>query len=270
MMPQLWHLGMARQAAQSPRPDEPSIGPSGLRNGEQVSEPMTEARVQQVIDAFVRGARDAYRLGFDGVELHGAHGYLIDQFLWEGANQRSDRWGGDMVRRTRFAAEIIGAIRQATSPGFPIVLRWSQWKSGQYEAKLVHDPVALERMLEPLAEAGVSAFHCSTRRFWEPEFPQTGSDLNLAGWTKKVTGLPTITVGSIGLSREDSMTDRRATVEATTERLAQLVEMLVRGDFDLVAIGRVLLANPEWAELVRQRRFDEIAAYSGAALDELV
>jgi 2,4-dienoyl-CoA reductase-like NADH-dependent reductase (Old Yellow Enzyme family) len=271
IMPQLWHLGVVRRANASPRPDAPSVSPSGLlRPGKPVGEPMSEARILQIIDAFARGARDAQRLGFDGVELHGAHGYLIDQFFWEGTNVRTDRWGGDMPRRGLFAAEIVRAVRAATSPDFPVIMRWSQWKTGEYGIKLAADSKALEAFLAPLVDAGVTAFHCSTRRFWEPEFLESGSDLNLAGWTKRVSGLPTITVGSVGLNRADSLEDRRATVGSDTRRLAQLSTMLERGDFDLVAIGRALLANPEWPQLVRERRFDDLVAFGSAALDELV
>ncbi|MET0293930.1 MAG: NADH:flavin oxidoreductase, partial [Phenylobacterium sp.] len=261
IMPQLWHLGITRRAEHSPSPDEPSISPSGLlRPDQKVGEPMTEARIGQIIEAFAQGARDALRLGFDGVELHGAHGYLIDQFFWEGTNVRSDAWGGSQAARTRFGAEIVKAVRAATTPDYPVIMRWSQWKTNDYLIKLAPDPQTLESFLQPLVEAGVTAFHCSTRRFWEPEFPDTGSDMNLAGWTKKVTGLPTITVGSIGLSKEDNSRDRRSTVEASTERLSLLADMVARGDIDLVAVGRALLANPDWANLVREGRFDDIAA----------
>jgi 2,4-dienoyl-CoA reductase-like NADH-dependent reductase (Old Yellow Enzyme family) len=270
MMPQLWHLGMARDPAMSPFPDQPSLGPSGLAGpGKKISEPMTDEEIQDVVNAFAKGAADARALGFDGVELHGAHGYLVDQFFWSGTNERSDRYGGDLVDRTRFGVEVIQAVRKAIGD-LPVVMRWSQWKMGDYTVRLVSEPDALARFLEPLAEAGVSAFHCSTRRFWEPEFPETGSPLNLAGWTKKLTGLPTITVGSVSLSREDSRDNRGATIETNVAHLETLATMLKRGDFDLVAVGRALLANPEWPHLIRQGRFDDIVNYSGAALKELI
>ena len=123
IMPQLWHVGMARNPAKAPHPELPSAGPSGLtmrgfpgliQPGLQHSEPMTREHIRRVVDAFARGAADAQRLGFDGVEIHGAHGYLIDQFFWAGTNQRADEYGGDLVSRTRFAVEIIEAVRRAT------------------------------------------------------------------------------------------------------------------------------------------------------------
>ena len=195
IMPQLWHVGMARNPAKAPHPELPSAGPSGLtmrgfpgltQPGLQHSEPMTHEHIRRVVEAFGQAAADAQRLGFDGIEIHGAHGYLIDQFFWAVTNQRADEYGGDLVSRTRFAVEIIEAVRRATGPDFPIILRFSQWKQQDYAARLATTPEELARFLAPLSTAGVDIFHCSQRRFWEPEFE--GSDLNLAGWTKKLTG----------------------------------------------------------------------------------
>src|SRR5208282_4788498 len=132
--------------------------------------PMTDAEVADAIAAFGAAAGDAKRLGFDAVELHGAHGYLIDQFFWEGTNERDDTFGGPGIpERARFAAEIIKAVRAATGPDFPVIIRLSQWKQQDFAAKIAPTPQALEHWLSPLADAGADAFHCSQRRFWEPE-----------------------------------------------------------------------------------------------------
>ena len=82
--------------------------------------------------------------------------------------------------------------------------------------------------------------------------------------------MPTITVGSVGLSREDSRTNRGERIETNVTHLETLAAMIEHGEVDLVAVGRALLANPEWPNLVRQGRFNEIADYSGAALTELI
>ena len=105
-----------------------------------------------------------------------------------------------MVARTRYACEIIRAVRAAVGPDYPIMLRYSQWKQQDFESKLAPTPEALEAFLAPLTDAGLDAYHCSTRRYWEPEFE--GSAMNLAGWTKKITGLATVTVGSVGLNQD--------------------------------------------------------------------
>ncbi|MBT9532161.1 MAG: NADH:flavin oxidoreductase, partial [Pseudomonas sp.] len=201
IVPQLWHVGNVRKLGTEPDGDVPGYGPmEKLKDGKEVVHGMTQADIDNVIAAFAQAARDAQSIGMDGVEIHGAHGYLVDQFFWEGSNQRTDGYGGSLANRSRFAIELIKAVRAAVGPDFPIILRFSQWKQQDYSARLVLTPEALGEFLQPLSDAGVDIFHCSTRRFWEPEFD--GSDLNLAGWTRKLTGKPTITVGSVGLDGE--------------------------------------------------------------------
>ncbi|MFF2482333.1 NADH:flavin oxidoreductase [Paenibacillus sp. NPDC058071] len=266
IIPQLWHQGTLREQGQGPHPEAPSAGPSGLSiGGEKVSEPLTVEEIQSIVKAFAQAAADAKRIGFDGIELHGAHGYLIDQFLWEQTNQRTDEYGGDPVKRTRFAAEIVRACREAVGPDFPIVFRISQWKSGFYDAKLATDPDQLNQILQPLVEAGVDIFHCSTRRFWLPEFE--GSDLNLAGWVKKLSGKPTITVGSVGL--DNDFINAFMGNSAETKDIDELTDRLEQGQFDLVAVGRALLVDPAWAAKIRDERFDELVPFTPAALGTL-
>jgi 2,4-dienoyl-CoA reductase-like NADH-dependent reductase (Old Yellow Enzyme family) len=268
IFPQLWHVGMVVSPGLQPRDGIRPIGPSGFsKPGERTGEPMTQADIDAVIEAFAKGARDAKELGFDGVELHGAHGYLIDQFFWEATNQRSDKYGGDLVSRTRFATEIIHAVRNSVGPDFPVVLRWSQWKLQDFEAKLARTPQELERFLQPLVDAGVNSFHCSTRRFWDPEF--AGSDLNLAGWTKKLTGKPVITVGSVTLN-EDLMTSFGTTNTAGVTGIDNLLDRLGRDEFDLVAIGRSLIVNPAWPGIVRRGALRELLPFNRSVLAELV
>lgn len=261
IFPQLWHVGMTRSVGHPPNSESLPIGPSGLDlSGNQVTAPMTESDIRSVIEAFANAAADAKKLGFDGVEIHGAHGYLIDQFFWKQTNQRSDQYGGDEIEgRTRFASEVITSVRKAVGPDFPIVLRISQWKTSSYNAKLADTPEQLAAFLEPLTAASVDAFHCSTRRFWEPEFE--GSDLNLAGWVRALTGKPTITVGSVGLDEEFMSSLMPGKVSQTTG-VEGVIERLSRGEFDLVAVGRSLLADPEWAMKIRSGRWDELKPFT--------
>ena len=248
IIPQLWHVGMARKPGAEPHPEAAPVGPNNL----------TEAQVTALIASFGKAAGEAKRLGFDGVEIHGAHGYLIDQFFWDKTNARSDRFGGGLVGRTKFGVEIVKACRAAVGPGFPIVFRFSQWKADDYQARLASHPQDLGRLLEPLVLAGVDVLHCSTRRFWEPEF--AGSPLNLAGWTKKMTGKPTITVGSVGLDGE-FMELFKAGAGAETAGLDDLLERLAAKEFDLVAVGRALISNPNWVELVKAGKLEELRAF---------
>ncbi len=201
-------------------------------------------------------------------ELHGAHGYIIDEFFWEGTNQRDDRYGGSLEKRTSFAADITRAVRKVVGEDYPILLRFSQWKQQDFTARLAHTPAELERFLAPLADAGVDMFHCSTRRFWEPEFPDEGSDMNLAGWTKKLSGKPTMTVGSVSLNA-DFITAFHA-AGAQTTGIDRLLEMLARGDFDLVAVGRALIVNPDWPNKIRAGRFDQLKPYVPESLATLL
>ncbi|MFJ5896487.1 NADH:flavin oxidoreductase [Streptomyces sp. NPDC093064] len=267
IVPQLWHIGMVRRPGQQPFPDAPAVGPSGLRIGESevTGRAMTRTDLDDVIGAFAEAAAAAERIGFDGVELHGAHGYLLDQFLWTGTNRRTDAYGGDPVARTKFAAEIVAAVRESVSPGFPVLFRYSQWKQEAYDARLAETPEELEAILSPLAAAGVDVFHASTRRYWLPEFE--GSDLNLAGWTKKLTGKQVISVGSVGLDGDFIKAFQGEGAEVGS--LDNLLDRLERDEFDLVAVGRALLQDPEWAAKVLGGRFEELKPYDAAALKTL-
>ena len=263
--PQLWHQGMVRKPGTGPNPDAKSDGPSGLSGtGKQVGEPMSDHDIADTIEAFAKGAKAARDIGFDAVELHGAHGYLIDQFFWDGSNRRTDVYGGDTVKRTRFAAEIVKAVRARVGADFVIIQRFSQWKQQDYAARLARTPDELARFLEPLTDAGVDIFHASTRRFWEPEFE--GSELNLAGWCKKLTGLPSITVGSVGLKGPDFTSSLRGSEVSEVGSLDEIEARLANDEFDLVAVGRALISDANWAAKVRDGRFGELATFSPASL----
>lgn len=272
---QLWHVG-AVQSQSTPKLPVAPVSPAGLlKPGVKIGEPMSQAEIGALIEAFAQGAANAQSVGFDGVEIHGAHGYVIDEFFWAGTNQRTDQYGGDLLARTRFAVEVIRECRRRVGPNFPLQLRFSQWKGQDYTARLVETPQELARFLEPLAAAGIDAFHCSTRRFWEPEFE--GSDLNLAGWTKRITGKPTITVGSVtldvdfmvSLGRMQAPPPKPGDVDGRGAHFDRLLEMFARGDFDLVAVGRAMLADAAWAKKVREERFAELAPFTPEILKTL-
>jgi 2,4-dienoyl-CoA reductase-like NADH-dependent reductase (Old Yellow Enzyme family) len=263
--PQLWHVGSVKgkAATTAGRIDSPS----GLNKpGERVGEPMSEGDIADTIAAFARAAADAERLGFDAVELHGAHGYLIDQFFWDATNKRADSYGGrTLPERARFAAEILKAVRAAVGADFPVILRLSQWKGQDFSVKLAADPKELEAWVAPLAEAGADVFHCSQRRFWEAEFE--GSGLNFAGWVKKLTGKPTITVGSVGL--DGDLLGAFQGKSSQAQSLDALLERLDRGEFDLVAVGRALLNDPQWLRKIKDGRAQELRGFDPKSLATL-
>ena len=230
---------------------------------------MDDNEIADCINAFAQRAEDAKALGFDAVEFHGAHGYLIDQFFWDVTNEHTDNYGGSLEKRSQFAIEIIKEARRRVGDDFPFILRFSQWKQQDYTARLANTPEELERFLLPLSDAGVDIFHASTRRFWEPEFE--GSDLNLAGWTKKITGKPTITVGSVGLSTdfiESNFLDQKGS-DVPLRQLDDLLTRMTNDEFDLVAVGRALLQDPEWILKVKQGRLDELEEYNKVSVGKL-
>jgi 2,4-dienoyl-CoA reductase-like NADH-dependent reductase (Old Yellow Enzyme family) len=271
MAPQLWHVGAVggsrRGAVGDWTPAAAFESPSGLAAADRaMGGAMSEEDVADAIQAFASGAASAQRLGFDAVELHGAHGYLIDQFFWDVTNRREDAYGGvALAGRARFAADILREVRAAVGPEFPIIIRLSQWKQQDYGVKLAAAPRELEQWLAPLVDAGADVIHCSQRRFWEPEFD--GSDLNFAGWTKKLTGLPTITVGSVGLTGE--FIAAYAGEASQPASLDELMRRLDRGDFDLVAVGRALLQDPDWVRKVRDGRSEELMPFRREAMEIL-
>lgn len=261
ILAQLWHQGVLRKPDTGSHPEVHSVSPSGLwgplgqltsidkeaiPQTSQVGEPMSDTEIDEAVEAFVRSARGAMAAGFDGIALHGGHGYLIDNFLWEATNQRQDRWGGERIRRAEFANELVRRIRAAIGESAPIFFRFSQWKQQDFRASLAENPEQLAELLCPLAEAGVDVFDASVRFFNTPAFE--GSPLTLAGWAKKLTGRLSMAVGGVGIGhgRYDSGGTARA------DNIDLLLQRLEAEEFDLVAVGRAMLGDAEWANKVRR------------------
>lgn len=252
IIPQLWHVGAVRRRSVEPEKNIPGMGPEDVfENGDRVVDRMSLKDIADVAASYARAAKSAEEIGFDGVEIHGAHGYLIDQFLWEETNRRADGYGGSLDNRTRFAVEVVASIRKAVAKHFPIIFRFSQWKMSDYRARIASTPEELGQILNLLAGAGVDIFHASTRRFWEPAFE--GSTETLAACARRLTGKPVMAVGSIGLAQQHE-TRKLRTRDNVGSEVADL-ELLLRGmernDFDLVAVGRGMLADANWAHKVR-------------------
>jgi len=261
VMPQLWHqgpmwnvehFGEERAGRRAMRPSGiwgPDDGVVSLRPGARErslhpTEAMTEEEIADVIAAYGQAAANAMAIGADGVAIHGAHGYLIDSFLWAFTNRRTDRWGGDHAGRATFGAEVVRAIRAAIGPDRPIMLRISQFKMQDYKARLAENPGELELLLGPLVEAGVDVFDCSQRFFDTPIFE--GSDLNLAGWVKQLTGVATMSVGGVGLDKGAGQARHIDATQGAANNIAPAIARMERGEFDLLAVGRSLLNDPDW------------------------
>lgn len=239
---QLWHVGSARE----PVDGIPAWTPSGIPEG---SRQMTLDDIDTLIAAYADAAGAAVIAGFDAVELHAAHGYLLDEFLWPRTNLRSDRFGGSPAARAAFPAAVIRAVRSAIPSAMPLIVRFSQFKERDYNARIAESPADLAVTLGAFAAAGADVLHASQRRVADPVF--AGSALNLAGWAKHLTGLPSITVGSVGLTRDF--------LGSPAQRA--IVDRIDAGEFDLVALGRILLANPRWVSHAAAGRIDLIRDY---------
>ena len=261
---QLWHCGGFRKLGMGPNPEVPGHTASGLvRPGKRVAHAMSSEDIKETIDAFASDAKYCEEIGFDGVEIHGAHGYLIDNFFWRGTNEREDLYGGSIEKRSQLAANIVKAIRSNVSNNFIVGLRFSQWKQQDYEAKLAASSEELLKVIKQPVDAGLDYLHSSMRRFWESEFE--GSDENLAFWTKKLTGLPTISVGSVGL--DSDFIDMSA--PASPRNIDKAINDISNKKYDMVAVGRALLADYEWVIKMREGRIKDIIPYTKEALYKL-
>lgn len=268
---QLWHVGSTRRGGTEPDPSVPGLGPVAIdKDGIRVVEAMSAADIQAVVESYGRAAQAAEKAGFDGIEIHGAHGYLIDEFLWTESNGRTDAYGGSLANRLRFAEEVVRCVRSSVSTSFPVIFRYSQWKMSDYNARIAQTPEELAFILSRLTDAGVDVFHASTRRFWLPAFD--GSDKSLAAWTKAITGKKVIAVGSAGLNKphESRFFQTSQSRQAGVADVGNVVAGLKRGDFDLIAAGRALLADPDWVAKIRRGDLDAITSVTPDAYEKLV
>ena len=165
---QLWHCGGFRKLGMGPDPEVPGHTASGLvKPGKKVAHEMTLRDIEETIEAYASDAEFCENIGFDGVEIHGAHGYLIDNFFWEGTNVREDEYGGTIEKRSQFVTDIVKAVRSRVSDDFIVGLRFSQWKQHDFNAKLADTAAELEEVIMPPVNAGLDYLHSSMRRFWE-------------------------------------------------------------------------------------------------------
>ena len=261
---QLWHCGGFRKLGMQPNPEVPGYTASGLvKPGKKVAHEMTIKDIKETIDAYASDAKICQDLGFDGVEIHGAHGYLIDNFLWGGTNIREDSYGGSIGKRSQFVSDIIKAVKENVDDTFIVGLRFSQWKQHDFSAKLASTPDDLRKILIPPVEAGLDFLHSSMRRFWESEFED--SEENLAYWTKKISNIPTIGVGSVGL--DSDFIDMSA--PASPRNIDKAISDITNKKYDMVAVGRALLADHEWVIKMREGRIKDIIPYTKEALYKL-
>jgi len=250
---QLMHAGALAQRTPDRRA---TIAPSRIRpRGQMMPEyggsgpyrlalEMTEDDIRSVREGFARAALRARAVGFDGVEIHAANGYLLDQFNTTYTNQRTDRYGGTAANRIRLTAEIVETIRTAAPSDFIVGVRLSEAKVNDFEYRWPGGPSEAATIFAAVTAAGASYIHIAGegRGFRDTLASSTEPFTTLA---RRLTGLPVIANGGLGD--------------------ADLADQVIRGGHaDLVAIGRAALANPDWPRRIQQG--STIAAFDGAML----
>lgn len=235
---QLMHAGAL---SQDNRYSHVTRGPSALRpKGRQmafyrgsgdyaVPEAMTEREIADAVAGFARAAVRARDAGFDGVEIHAANGYLLDQFLSEGINLRDDVYGGDAAARVRLTADVVAAVRGAVGFEFVVGVRISQSKVNDFTHKWRGGEAEAEMIFSELARLPIDYLHTTEFEAWRPAF-DTGP--SLAALAKKHARVPVIANGSL-------------------HDVARAAGMLERGEADAISLGRGALTHADWPARVR-------------------
>ena len=238
---QLHHAGRETfESAAGAIPEAPSAIPSAVLG--QPCEAMSLERIAEVIDAFAQAAGRARQAGFDAVELHGAHGYLLNQFLSPFSNQREDQYGGSDENRMRFILEIIAAVRKVVGRDFPVWIRVSadEVVRGGYDLSF------MKQFAPKMVAAGMDAIHCSVGVYSTPGSlsiasmdTDPGFNLFRARALKEVVNVPIIGVGRIN-----------------NPELAD--QAIARGDADLISFGRQHLTDPDFINKAREGNLEDI------------
>jgi 2,4-dienoyl-CoA reductase-like NADH-dependent reductase (Old Yellow Enzyme family)/thioredoxin reductase len=227
---QLYHAGrQTSQAVAGVQPVAPSAIPCPL--GQQMPRELTGADIARIVTCYADAAARAQAAGLDFVEIHGAHGYLITQFLSGFSNARTDRYGGSLDNRMRFLVEVFQAVRDRVGPEFPITVRLSgaEYTPGGIS---IAETIQTARVLQDLGADALHISACSYGSYATGRMisPMSVPDAPLAGLAEAVKAavrIPVITVGKI-----------------RTPELAE--ELLAFGVADFVAMGRPLFADPDW------------------------
>lgn len=239
---QLYHGG--RQTSSKTTGTQP-VAPSPLPDPT-VNELPRELTVEEIgglVEAYAKAAARAKAAGMDFVEIHGAHGYLITQFLSPFSNRRTDAYGGSGQKRMRFLLEVCAAVRKAVGADYPVTVRLSGEEMVEGGLTLL-DTISIAKRLEGI---GIDAVHISAgnyasyaRGYMIP--PMAMPDGTLAYLARAVKGLVKIPVIAVAKIRDPKMAEK----------------IIRSGEADFVALGRTLLADPEWPNKARAGKLDEI------------
>jgi 2,4-dienoyl-CoA reductase-like NADH-dependent reductase (Old Yellow Enzyme family) len=192
-----------------------------------VPDEMTEFDIKHVINGFVETAKGAVEAGFDGIEIHGAHGYLINNFLSSYSNQRTDSYGGSVENRFRFAHEVIQAVHKVVPEDRLLAFRISNWGVADMEVSLFESKAEYQSIIKMLSKEPIDVISVSTYGYKDKAF---GTDQNMAEITREVTDLPLMICGQIY--------DRASAEDALKSA-------------DIALSGKSILLNPNWVEDIR-------------------
>ena len=201
-----------------------------------VPDEMSAFDIRHVINGFAETAKGAVEAGFDGIEIHGAHGYLISQFLSSYSNKRTDGYGGSPENRFRFAHEVVQAVDAVIPEETLLLFRISNWGVADMEVSLFEDQNDYQTMIRLLSKEPLDAVSVSTYKFSDDAF---GSGKTMGALTREATSLPLLICGQIH--------DGQSAVTALK-------------DADIVLSGKSLLLNPDWVAGVREGQ--ELPLYS--------
>jgi len=202
----------------------------------------------QVLAGFVSAAQRAHAAGFDGVEIHAANGYLLDQFITGYTNVRTDQYGGDVANRVRYVAEIAGAIRDRSPSGFIVGVRLSQTKINDFVYRWPGGATDAETIFKALAEAGVDYLHIASEGRDFIETARVDDGRTITEIARQITGLPVIANGGM-------------------HNLAQAGVVISGGHADIVSLGRGALANPDLP--IKVAAHDPLAEFDHAILSPM-
>jgi 2,4-dienoyl-CoA reductase-like NADH-dependent reductase (Old Yellow Enzyme family) len=240
---QLMHAGALSQ--RNPFRDE-TVGPSGVKprglqmaayggRGEyRLPRPMPEPEIEKAIAGFAHAAKLAIELaGFDGIEIHGANGYLLDQFLTEYTNTRADDWGGSVRNRLKIALDVIHAVRNGVGDSVPLGIRISQAKVNDFAHKWSRGVADAQAIFGALAGAPLDFIHLTELEAWRPAFPDA---------TESLVSCARAAAPKIRIIANGALHD--------ADKALQVLEQ----GADLVSLGRGALANPDWPRRVQARQ----------------
>lgn len=199
-------------------------------------EAMSAGDISEAIQGFAKAARRAQQAGFDGVEVHGANGYLLDQFLTAPTNLREDRYGGSLANRLRLTADVVQAIRRATTEPFVVGVRSSQGKVNDFTHKWEGGEADAAQIFGMLGALPVDYVHTTEFEAWRPAFGEHGA--SLASLARRHVSVPVLANGSL----QDG---------------AQAAGMLARQEADFVSLGRGALTHADWPARLRAGKVQE-------------